>query len=358
MVIFRQKWQSAALRVFLKLLQYKEIERELPVNSQMRTRLMGAGALAATVVLWSSFALSAKGIGASSLTTIDVALIRFLTPAALLIPWIPRMVRALRRERPGVLLLLLIGGLPHFLLFAFGAHLTTAGLTGLLVPGTVPLFVTAIVSIAWRSRIPGRQLLALGAIVTGVAASAFQATTATTIAGIGVLLAGGMAWALFTIGLRRTQLDPIGVVVLICAPSALAAAGLAASGLMPSNLADGTAKLPDILLFTALQGVGTGLLSTLCYAYAVRALGSNISAATGAMSPVLTAVVAVPLFGEHITPALAVALTLIVIGVIAFNLTPTRAKGNAASGRAQDISAAPGPPHPAQERDGQPAGVG
>ena len=292
------------------------------MKSQMRTRLMGAGALAATVVLWSSFALSAKGIGASSLAPIDVALIRFLTPAVLLIPWIPRTVRALRRERPGILPLLLIGGLPHFLLFAFGAHLTTAGLTGLLVPGTVPLFVTVIAFAVWRSRVPGRQLLALGSIVAGVAASAFQATPTTTVAGIGVLLAGGLAWAVFTIGLRRTQLDPIGVVVLICTPSALAAAGLALSGLLPSHLADGTAKLPDILLFTALQGVGTGLLSTLCYAYAVRALGSNISAATGAASPVLTAVVAVPLFGELITPALAVALALIIIGVITFNALP------------------------------------
>ncbi|WP_260680927.1 DMT family transporter [Arthrobacter sp. KBS0703] len=328
------------------------------MNSQVHTRLMGAGALAATIVLWSSFALSAKGIGASSLTTVDVALIRFLTPAVLLIPWIPPTVRALRREQPDALLLLLVGGLPHFLLFALGARLTTAGLTGLLVPGTVPLFVTAAAFLAWRSRIPGRQLLALGAIVTGVAASALQATTATTLAGIGVLLAGGLAWALFTVGLRRTQLDPVGVVVLICAPSALAAAGLAISGLMPSSLADGTAKLPDVLMFTALQGVGTGLLSTLCYAYAVRALGSSISAATGAMSPVLTAVVAVPLFGEHITPALAVALTLIVVGVITFNLKPTRARGNATCGQPQRTGAAPGPPHPAHERDGQPADVG
>jgi hypothetical protein len=76
------------------------------------------------------------------------------------------------------------------------------------------------------------------------------------------------------------------------------------------------------------------------------------------MSPVVTAVVAVPFFGEHITPALAVALTLIVVGVITFNLKPTRARGNATGGRPQCTGAAPGPPHPAHERDGQPASVG
>lgn len=311
------------------------------MHGKVRTGWMGACALAATIVLWSSFALAAKGIGASSLTTIDVAIIRFLTPVVLLIPWVPRLVRALRRERPGVLVLLLIGGLPHFLLFAFGAQLTTAGLTGMLVPGTVPLFVSLLAFAVWRSRIPRRQLIALAAIVTGVAASAFQATQATTVAGIGVLLAGGLAWALFTIGLRNTHLDPVSVVVLICTPSALAAGALAASGLMPSHLTNGTAEPSDLLLFTALQGIGTGLLSTLCYAYAVRSLGSSISAATGAMSPVLTALLAVPLFGEVITPALAIALTLIVAGVITFNAT---AKPRRPSGPRPAFEQEPGPP--------------
>ena len=59
--------------------------------------------------------------------------------------------------------------------------------------------------------------------------------------------------------------------------------------------------MTHIALFAVLQGVGTGILSTLSYAYAVRCLGSSIPAATGAVSPVLTTLLAVPLFSEPIT---------------------------------------------------------
>ena len=96
-----------------------------------RGRLVGVAAIGATIILWSSFALSARAIGGSGLATIDVTLLRFLPPVVLLLPWAPRAVREVRQERGPVLALLLVGGLPHFLLFALGAHLTSAGLTDL-----------------------------------------------------------------------------------------------------------------------------------------------------------------------------------------------------------------------------------
>ncbi len=91
--------------------------------------------MVATVVLWSSFALSTRALDDMSLTTVDAAFIRFATPVVVLAPWVPRTFRALRRDRFGRILLVLAAGLPHFLLFAWGAQLTNAGLTGLLVPG-------------------------------------------------------------------------------------------------------------------------------------------------------------------------------------------------------------------------------
>ncbi|WP_144833051.1 hypothetical protein [Microbacterium sp. BH-3-3-3] len=72
-----------------------------------------------------------------------------------------------------------------------------------------------------------------------------------------------------------------------------------------------------------MQGIGTGLLSTACYVVAVKNLGSSIPAAAGALSPVLTAVVAAPLLGEPVTAGLALALALIASGVALFALTPT-----------------------------------
>ncbi|MFI2780635.1 DMT family transporter [Streptomyces sp. ALB3] len=289
---------------------------------QRRARWRGAVALVAAVVLWSSFALTVRGIGSSSLTSIDVAFLRFATPVVILAPWLPRTLRALRGERIGVLIMLAVGGFPHFLLSALGGHMTSAALIGLLVPGTVPLFVVVILFLRWRERISTRRLIALAAIIAGIAASAMQTTSATTIAGVGLLLTAGCAWAVYTVSLRQTALGLIGVVLAICTPATITAALLAGSTAMPSHLLAGTAGISDVLLFTGLQGIGTGLLSTLCYAYAVRTLGSNAAATAGAVSPALTALLAIPLFGEPITPGMSTALTLTITGVTLFNITP------------------------------------
>lgn len=287
--------------------------------------IIGGAALAAVVTLWATFALSTRALESAGLTTVDAAIARFAVPALLLSPFLPRTVRALRTERPLVIALLLLAGLPHFLLFAEGAHLTSAALTGLLVPGTVPLFVAVLLLLRRRAVIRGRRLLALAAIVAGVAVSAVLTGGAADVGGVGVLVTAGLVWAVYTLGLARTRLDPVGVIVIVSVTSTLAAIALAASGTLPSHLLAGTAELPGLGWYALVQGVGTGLLSTACYVIAVKNLGSSITATAGALSPVLTAVVAVPLLGEPLTAGLAIALALIVSGVAVFTLSPAAA---------------------------------
>lgn len=287
-----------------------------------RRTLVGVAAVVAVICLWSSFALSSRALETAGLTMGDAAIVRFAVPALVLTPWIPQTLRRLRGERPAVLALVLLAGLPHFALFVGGAHLTSAALTGLLVPGTVPLFVTVLLFARAPRRIPRRRLLALGVIVAGVAASALSMGGPAGPAGIAVLLAAGLVWAAYTIGLARTRLDPIGVIVIVSLTSAVAAVGLAAMGILPSHLFTGGLDLTAWGAYALVQGVGTGLLSTACYVVAVKNLGASIPAAAGAMSPVLTAVVAMPLLGEPLGAGLIVALALIVSGVAAFALAP------------------------------------
>lgn len=278
-------------------------------------------ALAAVVALWSSFALSARATDGTGLTMADAAIVRFAVPAIVLAPWIPRTLRRLREERRIVVALVLLAGLPHYLLFAWGAHLTSAALTGLLVPGTVPLFVAVLLFVRRPSRMSRRRLVALAAIAAGVAASAVLTGSAGP-GGIMVLLAAGFVWAAYTVGLSRSRLDPVGVIVLISLASVVGAVVLAVTGALPSHLLSGSIEPGAVVGYALLQGVGTGLLSTACYVVAVKHLGSSIPAAAGALSPVLTAIVAVPLFGEPLTAGLALALALIASGVAMSALAP------------------------------------
>lgn len=287
----------------------------------------GAAAMMLAVLLWASFALTLRGLSGSTLTTIDVTLLRFGTPLVLLAPGIPRTLRRLREERTGTVLLLLVGGLPHFLLSALGGSLAPAALVGLLIPGTVPLFVTLFTLcglLGARSRVRGTQLAAAAVIGAGVLLAAGQAGSADVLLGVGVLLAAGCAWAVYTCGLRDTGLSLSSVVLVICAPSAALATLLALTGAMPSALLQGTASPGETLLLLALQGIGTGVLSTVAYAQAVRLLGGGPAATAGALSPVVTAVLAAPLLAEPVTPGRAAALAVIVAGVVLFNAPRTR----------------------------------
>ncbi|MGN7969090.1 DMT family transporter [Microbacterium sp. 22296] len=298
-----------------------------------RRTIVGVVAVAAVVCLWSSFALSTRALETTGMTMGDAAIMRFGVPAIALAPWIPRTLRRLRGERVRVIALVLLAGLPHFLLFAWGAHLTSAALTGLLVPGTVPLFVTLLLFLAFRSSVSRRRLIALGAIVVGIAVSATLTGGPAGPDGIAVLMAAGFVWAAYTIGLSRTRLDPLGVIALVSLTSFIAALVLTAAGALPSQLFSGTVDVPAWGAYALVQGVGTGMLSTACYVVAVKNLGSSITAAAGALSPVLTALVAVPLLGEPLTAGLGIALVLIVSGVVAFALAPAHAARTSAGPR-------------------------
>lgn len=219
----------------------------------------GLVALFATVLLWSSFALSTRGIGETSLTTVDVAFVRFATPLVILAPLIPRAVRQLRHEQRRTIAMVLLGGVPHFLLFALGARMTSAGL---LVPGTVPLFVTLLL-VRRRTDLPARRVIALGAIVVGVVASALLIHTYASLAGILVLVLAGAVWAVYTLDLQRTGLNITSTILVVCGFSATTCAVLALTHAMPTHLMAGTARAGDVLLFVVVQGLGTGVASTL-----------------------------------------------------------------------------------------------
>ncbi|MGI9824888.1 DMT family transporter [Agromyces sp. Marseille-Q5079] len=288
-------------------------------NPTSRRRALGVVAMTVAVLLWASFALTLRGVGASSLTTIDLSMLRFATPVLALAPWLPRAIREVRSERRTTILLLLLGGLPHFLVSALGGHLAPAALVGLIIPGTVPLFVTALVLVGGRARVPARQLASVAVIVVGVAAAAMLTSASAAPIGLAALLTAGFIWAVYTVGLKRSTLSLTTTVLVVCLPSTLAAVALACSGAMPSHLLAGTALPADVLVFTVLQGLGTGILSTISYAYAVRVLGSGIAATAGALSPVAAAGLAVPILGEPVTGGVAIAMAIVVTGVLLFN---------------------------------------
>lgn len=285
------------------------------------SKLTGYAAIAVAVTIWAGFALSIRAMGASGLTTADVALIRYGTPALLLAPFIPSRWAMLRRVSLTDALMVFAGaGLPFFWIAAAGGAATSTAHVSALIAGTVPISVALVGFLLTGTRIPLRRMGGLAVIVAGVAVLGFaQSQTGHGSIGWGVttLLTASLLWGAYTIGLRRTGLDAIGCTLLVTLPSFVILSVLFACGLVTTHF--GTFGVHEAIPFLLVQGLGVGVVSTLSYATAIARLGPARSAVIGSLAPVLASLGAVPLLGEILTPAIALGVGAITLGVVLAN---------------------------------------
>ncbi|MBW5486480.1 EamA family transporter [Streptomyces bambusae] len=287
-------------------------------------QVQGTLALLVTVTIWAAFALSARALSASSLLPADAALLRFGVPLVVLLPALWRRRHRIAAVRPGPAVKIVCGaGVPFFLAAMHGGALTSAAFVGSIVPGMVPLFVSALM-VARGHRVPrGTQAAGLALIAAGVAALVWRYVVpvdADVLEGAGTLLVASGLWALYTVGLREVDLDPVGSIGLLCLPSFAVIGLLVLTGVLPTGFAHATAG--DIVLFTIVQGLGVGLCAGLLYAFAIRRLGAQRSATVGSLSPVAVVLLAVPLLDESPPLAVIVGVPLITAGVVLANRQP------------------------------------
>ncbi|MFI8338517.1 DMT family transporter [Streptomyces sp. NPDC085639] len=284
----------------------------------------GMLALLVTVSIWAAFALSARALSGSSLLPADAALLRFGVPLVVLFPALWRRRRAIAAVRPGPAVKIICGaGVPFFLAAMHGGALTSAAFVGSIVPGMVPLFVSAIMIRRGHRAPRGTQAAGLALIAAGVIALVWRYVVPVdtdVLEGAGTLLVASGLWALYTVGLREVDLDPIGSIGLLCLPSFAVIGILALTGVLPTGIAHAAGS--DIALFLVVQGLGVGLCAGLLYAFAIRRLGAERSAVVGSLSPVAVVLLAVPLLGETPTLAVLVGVPLITTGVVLANRRP------------------------------------
>ncbi|MFG2410523.1 DMT family transporter [Streptomyces goshikiensis] len=284
----------------------------------------GMLALLVTVTIWAAFALSARALSSSSLLPADAALLRFGVPVLVLAPALWRRRRRIAAVRPAAAAKIICGaGVPFFLAAMYGGSLTSAAFVGSIVPGMVPLFVSALMVAGGRAAPRGTQVAGLALIATGVVALVWRYVAPPdtgVLAGAGVLLVASGLWALYTVGLKEVDLDPVGSIGLLCLPSFTVMVLLVAAGVLPTGIA--SAAPGDILLFLVVQGLGVGLCAGLLYAFAIRRLGAERSSVVGSLSPVAVVLLAVPLLHESPTLAVLIGVPLITAGVVLANRRP------------------------------------
>lgn len=267
--------------------------------------------------IWSGFALTIRIIDGSALEIADVALIRFLVPAILLSPWLVSHCKTIQKVKLSDIALILLGGIPFVFLAALGAKSVPVAYVGTILAGT-PAFFVAIISYCFLAQtLSKKRLFTLSFILVGILTMIIgesEGMSLDVIIGLCFLFGASFLWSVYIIGLRKIALKPMTITLIISYLSGFIMLLLIGTGMVPSNL--GHFSFQQALPFILIQGLGIGVVATICFSYAVSQLGSARSSVLGSLSPAVTALLAVPILGESLSVFVCIGVALTVIGVI------------------------------------------
>jgi drug/metabolite transporter (DMT)-like permease len=206
-------------------------------------------------------------------------------------------------------------GAPMVLLVNAGLLFAPAAHAGALFPGVMPLMVAILAAMVLKEAFTARKRAGLGLIVVGalgiVWGNGGAVGTAQNI-GHALFLIAGLAWAGYTIAMRRARLDGLHAAAIAAVGSLLLYLPAYASFAGWSVLA---APLGDIALQAIVQGVLTAIVALLLYGRMVGLLGATGGAAFVALTPAMTALLGIPVLSELPSPIDWSAIALISVGV-------------------------------------------
>ncbi|TAD91603.1 MAG: DMT family transporter [Alphaproteobacteria bacterium] len=279
--------------------------------------LSGLLAAAAAVVLGAGWQIATRAGVRTSMTPIDLALLRYTVPALLLAPVWWRLLRhwpdGLSFSR--VALMLVGGGLPFGLLAMAGARFAPAADMGTMMAGAMPLAVALVAALWLREAINTRRAIGLFLVMAAmvlVLVPSLLANADGRWQGHLLFLSAAAAWATYTVAYRASGLEPWCATALLALGSAVAIVPL--WWLAGSDLT----RVPAVELVWQIlwQGVLAGVGGVWAYGATVAALGAQRAGLSGALVPPTVTLGALILLGEVPSPTTLIAVVLATMGVV------------------------------------------
>jgi drug/metabolite transporter (DMT)-like permease len=270
----------------------------------------------AAVCIWGAFIVVSRLGVRTSLTPWDVAAIRFTVAGVLLSPYLAKRGLALDRLGwTGVTAIVAGCGAPMVLLVNAGLLFAPAAHAGALFPGVMPLMVAILASIVLKEPFNIRKRIGFVPIVLGAVGIVWgRGGTIGTTQNIGhaMFLVAGLAWAGYTVAMRRARIDGLHAAAIAAVGSLVLYLPVYAFIAGASVFA---APLFDIVLQAVVQGLLTAIVAQMLYGRMVSLLGATSGAAFVALTPVVTGLMAIPVLGEWPAAIDWMAIVLISLGV-------------------------------------------
>ncbi len=279
-----------------------------------RGRLVAGGLLGLlTVAIWGVWIVGTRQAVTVHLPIGWVGMLRYGVPALVLLPWWWRYGLLPKGLDWRLVALMVVGaGAPFFVIVATGIRFAEAAQVGVLLPGTMPVFVAILSAVVEREHFGFSRIVGFVVAVAAMLAIGGPALWAGQGAGLLLVPLGALLWAGYTLAYRRAGIDPVAAVGVIAAWSTLLLLPLAVSE-SPAAMLD--AGWPVLLGQVLSQSVLSGVVALVAFGASVRILGSSRAAIFSALAPAFAALIAIPWLGEVPTMLTAVGVVLAVVGV-------------------------------------------
>lgn len=189
-----------------------------------------------------------------------------------------------------------------------------------------PVFVTLTMSIVYHEKLSAIIIIAIVLAISGVASlSLSDAEQGIGPAGIGIVLISAISYALYIVRVNKSRVrnmngTKLTFYVLIIGSLIF---------LLNAQIKGGVQSIPDgrafvnILMLAILPTV----VSNLALVYAIKNIGSTLTAILGAMEPLTALSIGILVFSEPLTPAIALGFVLIISSVCLIILARPIEKG-------------------------------
>jgi drug/metabolite transporter (DMT)-like permease len=278
----------------------------------------------AAVSIWSGWIVIARLGLRTSLDPWDIAALRFGVAGLLLLPYVVNKGPAFDRLGWAGLAAIVLGGAAPVLLANWGLLFAPVADAGALFPGVVPVMVALLAAALLREKFTLAKKLGLAFILSGVLAVVWGSGSgfgSWRNVGHGLFLSAALAWAFYTVAMRKARLDGLHAAAISAVGSMLLY--LPIFVLMPGTTL-ASAPWSDVGLQAFVQGVLTAIVSLVLYGRAVELLGASRGAAFAALCPAMTALLGIPILGEWPKPIDWMAISLISAGVYIVSGGPLR----------------------------------
>jgi drug/metabolite transporter (DMT)-like permease len=279
--------------------------------------LAGCGLALVAVAIWSGWLVITRVAVTSTLNAEDLSALRFGSAALLLLPVVWRRGFAVDRFGwRGLALIVICAGVSYVLLVSHGLTLATAAEAGVLVPGTIPLFVALISTITVHEKIGRVARIGLALIVAGVALIVVPAllnAAGWQLIGYAICLGSAIMWAAYTIAARKAGVDALHLTAII---TVISGALFVPVYLLLPQQGIWHVRWTDFWIQLIYQGPLTGIIALLVYTRAIAMLGATRASAFTALLPLTAMLLAIPVVGEWPNLRTAIGAFLAASGVL------------------------------------------